>query len=266
MLTLCVLARSFTSLACWRRIEYSLRPISRFSSSHLISMQVRAWITAFACLAALAVALVGCAGPSAPSWWPFADVKDKVPGIKTPDERITELKALAARSASGTPDEQQRLCADLAAELQREQDPLVRMEILKALASFQNPTAAVMLRAGMADSDDEVRIACCEAWTKRGGPEAVEHLSQALGGDTSLEVRLAAARGLGASKDQKALGPLVEVLADNDPALQNCAVQSLRQISGQDFGGDIQKWRQYAAAPNQPQPPTSIAEKFRKLF
>lgn len=231
-------------------------------------MQIRTWLIVCAGLFGLALPLVGCATPSAtPSWWPFADVKDKVPGIKTPDERITELKALASRAAIGTPDEQQRQCAELAAELQREQDPLIRMEILKALAGFQNPTATAMLRAGMADGDAEVRVACCEAWTKRGGPEAVEHLSRALGGDTNLEVRLAAARGLGSTKEKNALGPLAEALSDNDPAIQNCAVQSLRQISEQDFGGDVQAWRQYAAAPDKVRPPdTSIAERFRKLF
>jgi HEAT repeat protein len=163
--------------------------------------------------------------------------------------------------------------------MQSEQDPLVRIEIMRTLAGIPTETAAAVLRAGMKDSDPEVRVAVCQAWGKRAAPKklttesmsdrndaeaAARILSEALAGDTNVDVRLAAARALGNVKnDPRAIGALGLALKDRDPALQVRAIASLKEISNKDFGNDVGKWQQYvdSVAPPSPQQPKAVAER-----
>jgi len=66
-----------------------------------------------------------------------------------------------------------------------------------------------------------------------------------LNGDIEHDVRMAAARALGQSHEQVAVMALGNALDDKDPAMQYRAVISLRQITGQDLGNDVNKWREY---------------------
>jgi len=200
------------------------------------------------------------------SYWPFADKKDTVPGVQTARERIDAIKLLAKEAPSKSPAEQTRVSADLAAQLQREQDPLLRIELLTALAAFNTPAATAMLDAGLADNDVQVREACCAAWAKRGGDEAVDALTRALASDTNLDVRLAAARALGETRSPRAVAPLGEALSDADPALQFRAVESLRAVSGRDFGDDLGAWQQFAKGGPVDTKTPSLAERLRNLF
>jgi HEAT repeat protein len=112
-----------------------------------------------------------------------------------------------------------------------------------------------------------VRVAACEAWSRRGGPEAVHALSKVLHGDTELDVRLAAARALGALRDRTAIPALGLALEDANPALQWRAIQSLKAVSGRDFGDNVPAWRQFVqsgAAPEREHP--SLADRVRDLF
>ena len=194
--------------------------------------------------------------------FPWQEKPDRVPGVKTPQERIHELKAIAAAPPSPGIAEQ------LAIEIQREQDPQVRCHIVRALAKVQDPKAAAVLHAGLEDPEQSVQIACCEAWGKRGGAEAVQELSTVLQAESNVDVRMAAARALGQTSHTAAVQPLADVLADNDPAIQRRAIESLKAVSGKDYGYDVQAWRQYAAGgPVQPKE-RSIAERLfgRSLF
>jgi hypothetical protein len=60
---------------------------------------------------------------------------------------------------------------------------------------------------------------------------------------------------------------LAEALSDADPAIQYCVVGALKQISGKDYGTDVNLWRAYARGEN-PAPPEgpSIAQRIKKLF
>jgi HEAT repeat protein len=184
-----------------------------------------------------------------------------VAGVKTPQQRIEELKVLA-KSSSPPPE----TVAQLVKEIQTEQDPLVRMNIVRVLAKASEPSASAVLHAGLEDPDNGVRIACCEAWGKRSGPEAVAELSAVLRAESNIDVRMAAAKALGATGQATAVQPLAEVLADNDPAIQRRAIESLKSVSGKDFGYDVPAWRQYAAGePVEPRP-VSFAERLRDIL
>jgi len=62
------------------------------------------------------------------------------------------------------------------------------------------------------------------------------------------------------------MAALVVALDARDPALQYVGVQSLKTITGLEYGGDVAKWRQVATGgtptPSAPKPP-SIAERIR---
>jgi HEAT repeat protein len=77
-------------------------------------------------------------------------------------------------------------------------------------------------------------------------------LRELYAGDVDLDVRLAAARALGQTRDPAAMATLAIGLEDRDPAMQYRTVKALRQIAPQDLGDDVERWRQYlsGAAPH----------------
>ena len=113
----------------------------------------------------------------------------------------------------------------------------------------------------------DVEIAACEAWGHRAGPEAVDVLSQALAGDPDIDIRLAAARALGKTGDGAAMAALAGALEDRDPALQYRAIRSLASVTDQNFGDDVNRWREYCRdeIPASPRP-VIAAEKTGPLF
>jgi HEAT repeat protein len=210
----------------------------------------------------------GCAGTDTAQLsmpWSSGNV-DTSPGITTPAEQTAELKELAKKAPKSTPEEQERVSKDLASRIQREQDPLIRQQIVRTLAVYNTPMSSAVLQAAVGDNDADVRIAACQAWAKRKGPEAVEHLSRVIASDTNVDVRLAATRALGETGERGAIAPLSEALVDADPAMQHRAVESLRKVTGQDFGGDVNAWRQYAQSGRADVAPASFAQRMRKLF
>jgi len=123
------------------------------------------------------------------------------------------------------------------------------------------------LQAALGDPDPDVRLAACQAWVKRESAEATPGLIGLLNGDLNPEVRLAAAKALGQRKDPAAVPALGNALEDSDPAMQYQAVMSLRQITGKDFGSDVNQWRQYVKGET-PKPANSISitERLRHMF
>src|SRR5439155_15505188 len=121
----------------------------------------------------------------------------------------------------------------------------LRAEMLRTLAAVPAAAAEPILKAGLKDSDPDVRIASCHAWGQRRTPEAVQLLSDMLTGDSNLDVRLAAARALGQTHDEQAVAALGQALDDSNPAMQYRAVQSLKAVTKRDFGNDVEAWRQY---------------------
>lgn len=212
----------------------------------------------------------GCAQTSPRKWYDplglFAK-KQEEPTIKvkTSVERIKILQELAKQAPKMAPAEQQRASEEIATALSNgnEDDILVRAQMLRTIAVIPTPLAGRILAAGLQDSDRDVRVACCEAWGTRGGDEAVRLMMETFGGDTDLDVRLAAARTLGVLKDAKAVPTLGGALDDQNPAIQYRAIESLRQITGKSYS-DIKEWREFVQGKEPEQP--SIAGRLRRLF
>jgi HEAT repeat protein len=191
---------------------------------------------------------------------------EEILNIKTPDDRVKELHELAKTAKKKTPEEQQRITTELSKEIQRENDPLMRRHILRTLTAFPTPMASAVLVAALGDSDTEVRIVACRALGKRRDKEAVGELARVVSSDTNLDVRIAAVRALGETRDRASLSPLAEALVDPDPAMQFRATAALRNVSGRDFGNDVQAWREYAQTGKSSAPEVSLASRLRGLF
>lgn len=221
-------------------------------------------------LGLLAAGGSGCAQQQATRQWYdpfglFAKKEEPTVKVKTSAERIKILRDLAKNAPKMSPSEQQRAADEIANALGkgREDDILVRAQMLRTIAMFPTPLADKILTLGLQDSDHDVRVACCEAWGERGGDEAVRLMAQTLGSDTETDVRLAAARSLGQLKDPKGVQALGAALDDLNPAIQYRAIESLRKISGKTYS-DIKDWRQFAQG--RPPEEPSLAARLRQLF
>jgi HEAT repeat protein len=155
------------------------------------------------------------------------------------------LEQIREHAAWAKPQELLPISNQLAAVFHQETDPILRAEIVRVLGVYPTTASLAVLHTAVGDSDVEVRIAACLGWGRRKGPEAAAAMSQMLLSDVDGDVRLAAAEALGAIGDRSAVAALGSVLEDKDPAMQYRAVESLKKITGQDLGNDVNRWREY---------------------
>jgi HEAT repeat protein len=219
-------------------------------------------------LGLLLCAAVGCAGSrDQSSFWPWQEKKKGPPGMVSPTEQLAMLHELAQKSESRTAQQKQQVAGLLLSMLAKEQDPLLRAEIVRTLRKFPTPESLVAVQGALKDSEADVRVAACEALGRMGGPQAVGGLSEALRGDVDVDVRMAAARALGETRDPASLVALGSALDDKDPAMQYQAVASLKNVTGKDLGNDVRRWQQFVKGElPEPAPPVSIAERMRHML
>ena len=186
--------------------------------------------------------------------------------VKTPEIRRKELRALAKTAGRKTAAEQEQLARELAVEIRSESDPLMRRQILRAAAACQTPLAFAVVVGGTNDGDLEVRRVACQCLGQRGGAEAVQELTRVANSDTDPDVRIAAIRAFGQTRDSKAMPVLAEALVDINPAVQHRARESLRSVSGRDYGDNVEAWREYAQTGKTTAAEVGLAERFRQMF
>lgn len=219
----------------------------------------------------LLVSMPACSSTMKPNWDKLAWWKKKEPPpedtgptIATPQDRINKLHQMAKSVPERGPAQLEGESQDLAQVLRKEEDPLMRAEILRTLAVYHTEIATKMLTSGLKDTDRDVRVACCEAWGKRKGHDATRLLSEMLTSDTDIDVRMAAARALGETGDPTATAALGLALENPDPAMQYRAVQSLRKITGKDYGDSVAVWRDYLKGNSPPEP--SLTSRIKNWF
>jgi len=224
----------------------------------LFRVNFRFWLPA-TCL----VALTGCQSMWLPDVWPFPEHDQTT--YHTPAMRVDAVEDFAMRSTGVDAPDQREITDQLARQIQVEPDPLVRKAIVGTIAEFQTPMSQQVLEAGLKDESEGVRIACCQALGHCSEGGSVAALAETVRSDQDIDVRLAAAEALGKIRTPEAIQALVPALDDRDPALQYVGVQSMKTITGQDYGPDVQAWRQVATGENPPQPAApSLAERLRK--
>jgi hypothetical protein len=216
----------------------------------------------------LAVSLLfGCqGGPIYRLWHRQQWLEDEQYGT-TLHSRLEELAALRRQAEGMDAAEQARIVRDLNRAVAEDPSALYRGQVVRTLGALSTPLAAQGLQLAIRDGDPSVRILACRAWAQRGGEEAIQSLSQVVRQDTDLDVRLAATRELASFKQPSVIPALGLALEDPDPALQYRAVQSLKSVTGKDFGNSIAAWRQFVRDGSmQPAEEPSLAERLRNLF
>ena len=220
---------------------------------------------AIACLAA-----VGCADGPVPEMrslnpWVREQWADDEKHGPTFYSRLERLEELRAKGPSMTESDRARIGAELAAIYRDERSSPMRIEIVRALASFPTPETMTILQSAMTDADPNVRMVACRTLGVWKTPEAMEALAGAIGTDSDLDVRIAAARALENFKDPAAVQALAIALDDNDPAMQKVAMNSLKHTTGKDYGYSLPTWREYLAGGNPAPPPApSIASQLQE--
>ncbi|MEC8346035.1 MAG: HEAT repeat domain-containing protein, partial [Planctomycetota bacterium] len=110
-------------------------------------------------------------------------------------------------------------------------------------------------------------IAVCESLGLQANTDSIGRLEGVVNGDTENNVRLAAARALGNIPDPSAARALTLALGDRSPALQFRAMESLKQITGENFEGDAERWRTYVKGEIQiDRDPPSFAEQLSRML
>jgi HEAT repeat protein len=198
-----------------------------------------------------------------PTIWPFPE--RELTTYNTPAMRVDAVKAFAMRSKHVDSPEQRQITDQLARQIQVEPDPLVRQAVVRTIAEFDTPMSQQVLEAGLQDESEAVRTECCRALGERAKPESVNSLANALRMDSNADVKMAAADALGKIKSPEAMKALAVALDDRDPAMQYVGVESLKSITGKDYGPDVQAWRQVAAGTPPAEPAVSVAERVKRM-
>ncbi len=181
--------------------------------------------------------------------------------------QLTEMTTLRDGASRLSAAQQRHWSEEMKYILETHDNPLLRAAAVDTLAVFAVSESNEGLRIALHDSDSSVRRTACRAWGKRSDQEAVQQLSETIGSDADIEVRIAAARELGHFRDPVAYQALGLALDDKDPALQYRAVESLKRASGKDYGNDLEAWKTFAQGQDPgPEYIPSLAERVRKIF
>ena len=200
------------------------------------------------------VITVAVSGPGCSRPGPFVKIHrlfvgkgwtDTVDGVVPPSKKIEQIQQLGQQMRAASPPQRAALAQQLLAMYQAEEDPNIRFAIFQAFGDDPSPQAQALVELALTDSDPDLRVAACRRLGQWGGVDAAERLARTLSTEKSPTVRIAAIRALGSTRHSHALAALGAVLEERDPAFQLEAMIALRRLTGQDFGLNAERWREY---------------------
>ena len=177
-------------------------------------------------------------------------------------DRLAELDLLQSQLAGMPEAEQQRWTEQLSAIIQKDPSAEMRARAVSTVAKVPAANAVTALNYASGDDVEKVRLAACRAWKSRGGDAARDMLMSLAETDESSSVRQAAIDGLSAFELDEVKSTLIRLLSDRSPAVQFQVAQSLKTLTGRDYGGDFEAWKNFMAGEEVPEPPQpSLAER-----
>lgn len=178
---------------------------------------------------------------------PFFQAKsDHIPGVLVPKERIELIKQKGEKGKDLPDDQKQVLLEHLSEEYLFSPNPNVREEAIKSIKLLNLPEGYSIIKTATNDEVPFVRMAACDALSELKTEESAHALRHVLQRDSDVDVRHRAAKNLGVYKnDQETVKALGRALDDKAPSVQFQVMQSLKQVTGQDFDNDIIRWKQF---------------------
>lgn len=123
-------------------------------------------------------------------------------------------------------------------------DPGVRAAALRGIANHGSPELVPLVIEHMKDPDVGVRIEAARGLQRLHNPVAIPALLDALDPEKEEEtqVRAQAAEALGQYGENRVVEALIKALDDENLAINRATVNSLRTLTGQDFGYERAAW------------------------
>ena len=116
---------------------------------------------------------------------------------------------------------------------------------IDGLAQPKDPAASAALIKSLKDKDWQIRWYAASALGEMKDAGALEPIIETLKTDDNGYVRAMAAWALGEIGDPRAVEPLIEAIEDESHDVQKGSPLALQKITGQDFGHDRAKWREW---------------------
>ncbi len=187
-----------------------------------------------------AIMLAGCAGTTNKDIAKAFDTDD-------PDLRREGVVLLADRKG-GLDGEFLKAYALLA----EDPAPLVRATAVTALGRAGDPAYLDVVIEAMNDKDLRVRLDAAEALDGVHGDAAVAPLSIAARNEADDEMRARCVTALRHYKTRAVLETLLEAIDDHEYGVRLAARNALRELTGEDCGYQIGRWRASLAAKDDP--------------
>jgi hypothetical protein len=158
------------------------------------------------------------------------------------DRRYQGVLLLAKHRFAG-----EKIYLDLFVERARDTDPGVRAAATRALGFHGRPEHAELIIERLRDEDPVVRLEAARALQRIHAPRAIDPLLASLdpGVESDTAVRANCARALGQYPTPRVLERLIGALSDQSLAVNWATLESLRTLTGQDFGYDRAAWQRW---------------------
>jgi hypothetical protein len=188
--------------------------------------------------------------------------KDRALG-PTFEDRLNELDKLESQLPKMDPAQQAEWASEIEQIIRLDPSSELRSRAVLTVATVNSESAVRALNAASTDEVEKVRLAACKAWKLRGDATSRAMLiNLATKADETTSVRQAAIESLSAFEENEVKETLTVLLDDRSPAIQYQVAQSLQKMTGADYGGDFESWKEYMAGLNPPLPePKSMTTK-----
>jgi HEAT repeats len=231
----------------------------------------RAWLPLALWVFTLALAmLAGCGTYIGTTSTSFLRVINKE---VDPNVRFIAYDKLGTKDLYASLDEKNAAVDTLIKKYNDGKEPLaIRAVILRSLGNLGDKRARPLVLKATSDTDANIRAEACRALGKVGTPEDAATLAQIMTTDTLEDCRIAAIEGIGALKadDSRISEMLLEGMEHDDPAIRYACLESLRKLTGKDYGIEVAAWRRElfpGTVPKKIEPPNagrSVLSFFKK--
>ncbi|NND99738.1 MAG: HEAT repeat domain-containing protein [Pirellulaceae bacterium] len=167
--------------------------------------------------------------------------EDRAFGV-TDHQRRNELLTLCEQIGDMPMERQTFWSGHLNKMIDNDPSPEMRRLAINAAGKLKTNTAVGLIEKGLKDDSIKVRMEACRALGRRSEPYAAQLLASTAGSETEQDVQHAAIAAMGSHKNQIATNSLRMALSDRNPATQSIAMQSLRSVTGKNYGNKPDAW------------------------